>query len=266
MYDCRIKHATPEQLEEAAKPGKDKIKIGNYYYTVMKVHSRAKWGDATYLSNFTPLFTPLCIDGKLYVTVEHYYQSMKYNPDKRHIFEATGTVKTAKEAKNLGSKGPMMKMVGHALDFERWYGPSNDNEEDYFCIRTMKRALCARFNQDERFRNILLTPFLYFEHYEKKRGKFDPNKIPVWGCYTPKGHAKLGLDILGNLFNELAMFSGLNNYLEYNVDGKKYLNWTGFTVPPIKVLKLKYPRCNEQNGDWKKCNFKCKLKTKCNSH
>jgi predicted NAD-dependent protein-ADP-ribosyltransferase YbiA (DUF1768 family) len=260
MYDNRIQHANPQQLEEASLPGENKIKIGNYFYTVVKIHSQAKWGDALYLSNSTPLITPLCIDGKMYVTVEHYYQSMKYTPSKREMFEIKGSVKTAMEAKNLGCIASMKRMTGHTINFDEWHGPAKDNSEDYFCIRTMKKALCARFHQDERFRNILLTPFLYFEHYEKSKGKFDPDRIPFWGCYTQKG--KLSLDIVGNLFNELAMFSGIHNYLQYTVDGKQYLNWTGFTVPPIKVLKLKYPRCNEQNGDWK-CEFKCKQRSNC---
>ena len=65
-------------------------------------------------------------------------------------------------------------MFGYGLSMLKWKGPSEDNDEDYYCIRVMKKALWARFKQDNRFRNIVSQKDVSFEHYEKPQGFIQP--------------------------------------------------------------------------------------------
>ena len=56
--DGRILKATISEVEEARVASENKVKLGPFFYKVVKIHSRAKMGsDAAYCSNFTPLFT-----------------------------------------------------------------------------------------------------------------------------------------------------------------------------------------------------------------
>ena len=195
---------------------------------IIKFHSRAKEGsDEQYLSNFTHPKEGIVIDEVIYKSVEHYYQSMKYKPEHRGMFKGMDAeLTTAKLARSAGGKGAMRKMVGYGLSDIRWKGPSPDNDEDYLNIRIMKKALWARFKQDKRFHKIVMQKDVEFEHYQKPRGAFNPDKIPDWGCYYDAKHtkSKRGLNILGNLLNELnAYYERLPNYFEIN--GK--LNWSG---------------------------------------
>lgn len=244
--DGRILKATISEVEEARVASENKVKLGPFFYNVVKIHSRAKMGsDAAYCSNFTPLFTPLIIDGKEYISVEHYYQSQKFEKEDQREFECGGCVADAKQAKSVGSKGGMKKFLkkrnkSYSLDMNEW--TAND-KSDHHCIRVMKKALWARYKQDKRFRDIINKPFTIFEHYEKRRGKFSPDRVPVWGCYLPsdpnfKGK-KFGLNIMGCLMNEIAFFHHIPNYFEYTISEKKYLSWSGNVVAPMKHI---YPR------------------------
>ena len=226
-------------------------------------HSKAKPGsDEAYLSNFQLVPGGLVIDEVPYLTVEHYYQSMKFKDKDRGMFKGLDAELTsAKLAKSAGGMGVMRKMFGYGLAMVKWKGPSEDNDEDYYCIRIMKKALWARFQQDKRFREIVSQQDVHFEHYEKPRGSFNVNKIPEWGCYMDHKHTgmKRGLNILGNLLNELnAYHERLPNYFERNGT----LNWSGSS--DVSGLDwFPYPRNtfgllreNDKYGnDYKKCGY-----------
>jgi len=209
----------------------------------VKFHSKAKQGsDEAYLSNFQVIPGGVVIDEVQYISVEHYYQSMKFKPQHRAIFKGLDAeLQSPKQAKSAGSKGAMRKMVGYVCYDTRWKAASSSNDEDYCNIRVMKKALWARFQQDKRFQTIVMQPDVYFEHYQKPRGKFKPNRIPDWGCYLDKKNTGTvrGLNILGNLLNELnAFYERLPGYFE--TDGK--LNWSGSTPNVGGLNWFPYPR------------------------
>ena len=118
----------------------------------MLFFSRSKDEDARYIS--TMQVCEIVIDGKKYMSMEHYFQSQKYPPEKRHLFEKGGLYKMPKEAKRAGGKGGMKKNKCK-LNITQWNGMSKDNNNDFHRIYVMKRAICARFQQDKRFRDIL---------------------------------------------------------------------------------------------------------------
>ena len=267
LMDCRVHKATAGERIVASLASEKKVQIGNYWYTPVKLHSRAKLGsDAAYLSNFT-LMMPgheLLINGKQYVSVEHYFQAQKFKEKDRAPFQKGGSLDTAKKAKSAGCRGGMRKLLKkklrvkeYPLDLSKWNGPSEENVEDYKCIRIMKRALWARFCQDKRFREIVTTPFTIFEHYEKPRGK--AGKVPVWGCYfSTKMAKKWGMNVMGVLLNELAFYHNTKTYFQYAVEGKKYLNWSGYQAPPLHPgppIRMMYPRCTEHHQLWQQCGF-----------
>ena len=265
--DCRVHKATHGELILATLASENKVKIGSYWYTPVKLHSRAKMGsDAAYLSNFTPMLPgkELLIDGEKYISVEHYFQAQKFKKEHRAPFQKEGSLDSAKKAKSAGCRGGMKKLLKkklkvkeYSLNLSEWNGPSDENVEDYKCIRIMKRALWARFCQDKRFREIVTKPFTIFEHYEKPRGK--PGKIPVWGCYfSAKMAKKWGMNVMGVLLNELAFYHNTEKYFQYVVEGKKYLNWSGYNAPPLHPglpVRMMYPRCTEHHKVWRECGF-----------
>lgn len=229
---------------------------------IIKFHSRAKEGsDEQYLSNFTIVKDGIVIDEVPYKSVEHYYQSMKYKPEHRGMFKGLDAeLKTSKEARSAGSKGAMRKMVGYGLSDLKWKGASWDNDEDYYNIRVMKKALWARFQQDKRFREIVSEKDARFEHYQKPRGAFNPNRIPDWGCYFDAKHTKSlrGLNILGNLLNELNEFNAGPSFFEVN--GR--LNWSGETPEEEGKRWHPYPRNTfgemrgeKEDKEYKKCGY-----------
>lgn len=229
---------------------------------IIKFHSRAKEGsDEQYLSNFTIVKDGIVIDEVPYKSVEHYYQSMKYKPEHRGMFKGLDAeLKTSKEARSAGSKGAMRKMVGYGLSDLKWKGASWDNDEDYYNIRVMKKALWARFQQDKRFREIVSEKDVRFEHYQKPRGAFNPNRIPDWGCYFDAKHTKSlrGLNILGNLLNELNEFNAVPSFFEVN--GR--LNWSGETPEEEGKRWHPYPRNTfgemrgeKEDKEYKKCGY-----------
>lgn len=228
----------------------------------IKFHSKAKSGsNEQYLSNFQHVKDGIVIDEVPYISVEHYYQSMKYKPEHRGMFKGLDAeLTTSKQARSAGGKGNMRKMVGYGVSDVKWKGASWDNDEDYYNIRVMKKALWQRFKQDKRFREIILQKDITFEHYQKARGPFNPDKIPDWGAYYDKKHTQTtrGLNILGNLYNELNAFHEIEGYFE--IDGK--LNWSGSS----KGNDLKwfpYPRntygemrdADKYDEDYKKCGY-----------
>ena len=187
---------------------------------MVKFYSKSKDKDNRYLSNFQRCIPPLQIDGETYPSVEHWYQSQKYPAQLRHLFQTGGTFKEAKEAKRAGSKGVMAKHKVK-LNLKEWNGRSKSHPNEFHRIRVMKKGLWARFKQDKRFRDILSRPLTYFVHYEKKRGKFDPKRIPAWGTYKSKIGGWSGLNILGLLYIELAKFHNIPGWL-----GDKEVNWS----------------------------------------
>ena len=233
---------------------------------IIKFHSRAKEGsDERYLSTFTMPKEGIVIDEIPYKSVEHYYQSQKFKDEHQGMFKGLDAeLDTAKKAKSAGAKGNMRKAVGYTLSDITWKGPSPDNDEDYFNIRVMKKALWARFKQDKRFRKIVMQPDVRFEHYQKARGAFNPDKIPDWGCYYDAKHTKSmrGLNILGNLLNELnAYYERLPNYFE--IDGK--LNWSGCSSDVSGMSWFPYPRntygCmrgEKEDKEYLKCGYRVK--------
>ena len=113
----------------------------------IKFHSKAKPGsDEAYLSNFQLVPSGLVIDEVPYLTVEHYYQSMKFKDKDRGMFKGLDAELTsAKLAKSAGGMGAMRKMFGYGLSMVKWKGPSEDNDEDYYCM-SIKQISSATLN------------------------------------------------------------------------------------------------------------------------
>ena len=235
-YDSRNTYKKVKEMEEKTTKEKKTIKQKKYDfkaseiyargpdgYKMVQFYSRSKEYDAKYLS--TMQVCELNIDGRVYMSIEHYFQSQKYPPSKRVLFEKNGPFETPKQAKSGGSKGGMKKN-GCSLDLKVWNGISEQYPNEFHRIRVMKKAIWARFKQDKRFRDIICRPKTYFVHYEKKRGKYDPTKIPAWGSYKSKIGGWSGLNILGLLYIELARFHSIEGWL-----GNDKVNWT------IKVWK-----------------------------
>lgn len=228
-------------------------------YQMVQFFSRSKDKDAKYLS--TMQTCELVIDGKVYMSMEHYYQSQKYPADKRHLFEKNGKFASPKEAKSASSKSGMKKN-NVKLNLTAWNGMSQDYPNEFHRIRVMKKAIWARFKQDKRFRDILCRPKTYFVHYDKKRGKFNPKRIPSWGCYKSKDNGWCGLNILGLLYIEIARFHSIDNWLEKN--GK--LNWSikvwQRDNPPFKPWEKSHPliphRALTPRKEWKYGGFEVK--------
>lgn len=242
-YDARnVYKKNPEEAKTKKNKKKYNFKPSEVYargpngYKMVQFYSRSKDPDARYLSSMQSC--ELHIDGKTYMSMEHYFQAQKFPSNKRKIFEKDGEIKTAKEAKKAASKSGMKK-YNVTLDKKTWNGMSKEYPNEFHRIRVMKKAIWARFKQDKRFRDILCRPKTYFIHYEKKRGKYDPRNIPAWGSYKSKVGGWSGLNILGLLYIEIARFHSIKDWL-----GTDQVNWS------IKIWK---------NGDrpfkaWEKCH------------
>lgn len=118
---------------------------------------RSKHPDASYLSNMTP--ATIRVDGAEYPSVEHYFQSSKYAlsltdgagqgkanrlAEQFRVGKQFGKI-SPKDVKSKGGKGEMSKR-GVALDVVRWSAMRDV---------VMKKALCARVHDDQRFRVLL---------------------------------------------------------------------------------------------------------------
>ena len=191
----------------------------------MLFFSRSKDLDARYLS--TMQVCELIIDGRVYLSMEHYFQSQKYPLEKQYMFEKGGVYVLPKDAKRAGGKGGMKKNKC-ALDLDRWNGFSPENPNDFHRIRIMKKAIWARFKQDKRFRDILIGSEKPFVHYEKKRGKYDPTNIPAWGSYCSKVGGWTGLNVLGMLYTEIA-----EHYQDIEWLGDTKMKWLTSKNPSI---------------------------------
>lgn len=248
IYNAWQQSTTKDKKVEPERKGKEEGEVQQEMgpkdgQRTIKFHSKAKQGsDEAYLSNFQVIPNGIVIDDVPYISVEHYYQSMKFKPHDRGMFKGLDAeLQLPKLAKSAGSKGAMRKMFGYVCYDTRWKAASVSNDEDYCNIRVMKQALWARFQQDKRFKKIVMQSDVYFEHYQKPRGKFNPDKIPDWGCYLDKKNTGKvrGLNILGNLLNELnAFYERLPGYFEVN--GK--LNWSGSTPNVSGLNWFPYPR------------------------
>lgn len=252
FYDARNQNIKKEQKMEKKRKQKKEVAFKKSYdfknselysrgpegYEMVKFYSRSKDNDHKYLSTLQRCEPPLQIDGKTYPSVEHWYQSQKYPKNLWHLFQTGGEIKEPKQAKRAGSKSAMAKH-NVKLNLYEWNGMSSTHPNEFHRIRVMKKGLWARFKQDKRFRDILCRQYTYFVHYDKKRGRYDPKRIPAWGSYLSKVGGWSGLNILGLLYMELAKFHDIKGWL-----GETEVNWS------IKVWK---------SGDqpmkaWEKCH------------
>ena len=112
-------------------------------YQMVQFYSKSKDKDAKYLSTLQRCNPPLQIDGKGYISVEHYFQSQKYPFDKRYLFQVGGEIEDPKQAKRAGSKSGMAK-YGVKLDLDLWNGMSQTHPNEFYRIRVMKKAIHAR--------------------------------------------------------------------------------------------------------------------------
>jgi predicted NAD-dependent protein-ADP-ribosyltransferase YbiA (DUF1768 family) len=246
FHDARI--ATPSEVEKEHKNGESEVDsvpleatCKKNRYTILHFHSKAKpKSDEAFLSTYA--ICNLVIDGAIYPTVEHYFQSKKFKvPDQWRFKGSKAKFRTAKEANSAGKRGTMRRLFGYSPSMIKWKGPSDDNDEDYYNIRVMKKALWTRWTQDKRFQAILKVPGRLFELYEKRtcRGV----TIQEWGRDTDKQTSvSMGLNILGNLYNELACFHDIDGFFECVVDGRTVFNWSGSTPHHGKLFYFPYPR------------------------
>ena len=226
-------------------------------YEMVQFFSKAKDKNYRYLSTLQRCDPPLQIDGKTYPSVEHWFQSQKYPQQYWHLFQTGGEIKEPKQAKKAGSKGGMAK-YNLTLDLNKWNGMCKSHPNEFHRIRVMKKGLWARFKQDKRFRDILCTPFTYFVHYEKKRGRYDPKRIPAWGSYKSKLGGWSGLNVLGLLYMELARFHNIEGWL-----GDTKVNWSikvwSSGKKPMKAWEKSHPliphRALTPRKEWKYGGF-----------
>ena len=106
-YDSRNSYKKEQEMEKEGKKKKKAIKQKKYNfkssevyargpdgYKMVLFYSRSKDPDARYLSSMQPC--ELYIEGKTYMSMEHYFQSQKYPPNKRVLFEKNGPFETPK--------------------------------------------------------------------------------------------------------------------------------------------------------------------------
>lgn len=158
----------------------------------IQFYSRSK--ENSYLSNFQVCPQPLCIESKLYASVEHYFQSKKVREEDQVRFTINGVYGTCpKTARKQGSKGGMakngMKLVKH------WDSICSDGE--LYRIKVMKKALQARYEQDDRFKKMIDGPY-FFVHFENCRGGRS-----FWGACKTKKRGWVGKNVLGLLMGEI---------------------------------------------------------------
>ena len=125
------------------------------------------------LSNFYA--APFSLDGKTWPSVEHYFQAMKFPTDPAYQ-ETIRQIKTPQSAKSLGSSK------------EHPIRPDWDSVRE----EVMKKALEAKFTQNEALKQILLST------KGKELGEASPTDI-YWGI----GKARKGQNRLGKLLMEL---------------------------------------------------------------
>lgn len=220
-----------EQKRKRKKMGKTKQKVSKNK-NEGPFHSKASTEKGVFLSNFQLIPGGLIIDGYSYPTVEHYYQSHKFPKEHRSRFQNRSM--TAVEAKRAGCKGSMKKL-GLALDMKKWNCMDmvpDENKKfnfeyntDRFFIRVMKRALWERYKQDRRFRDYIDNHEGPFEHFEKKRGKYNPKNPPYWGCYTERKYTngeKVGRNVLGTLYCCLRDNNDFRGFFEDNNGNLKW--------------------------------------------
>jgi hypothetical protein len=125
------------------------------------------------LSNFYA--APFSLDGKTWPSVEHYFQAMKFPTDPAYQ-ETIRQIKTPQSAKSLGSSK------------EHPIRPDWDSVRE----EVMKKALEAKFTQNEALKQILLST------KGKELVEASPTDI-YWGI----GKARKGQNRLGKLLMEL---------------------------------------------------------------
>jgi len=130
-------------------------------------------------------------DGKIYPTVEHAYQALKYTcTNKPELVEMVRKLDTPEKAKSAGGKGGMSKQ-GAVLDIECW-----NNKKD----KIMQDLVKSKIERHSAIRDILKTAkeqHILLVHFSR----FDME----WGAHVDTdGKIKKGENKLGVLFNEFA--------------------------------------------------------------
>lgn len=131
-------------------------------------------------SNFAP--TPVTINGLLYPTTEHYFQSMKFIDTDPEYAEIVRLAKTPGESKKLG------KSREHPIDPD-W---SNSKKGEGKSIMVMRRALLSKALQHQKFREMLLST-----------GTAHIIEASPFDSYWGEGRDKKGKNMLGVLLMEL---------------------------------------------------------------
>ena len=162
----------------------------------IKFFSRSSNPDHKYLSNFTK--SSIKIGPKIWPSVEHYFQAMKYNNlikiyknfnkdneiIKFTLYGKYGALPASKIKKYGGKKH--MEGLGVTLNLKIWNTVKRN---------IMIRAIKERFNCDFKFRSILLDlaqQNICLLHHEYSKN------TPYWGCYYDKGGEKfIGKNNLG---------------------------------------------------------------------
>ncbi|MAT62918.1 MAG: hypothetical protein CL881_03875 [Dehalococcoidia bacterium] len=181
-----------QDIEEARSSNDEVYSTG--HGRAMQFYSKSKYLDAKYLSNFQMHWTKLHIDGKLYWSVEHYFQAQKVRDEDQVRFTTEGEYGNCpKMAKKQGSKGGMKKN-GLKL-IPEWDSVCPDGTP--YRVKVMKKGLKARYEQDSRFRRIIDGPY-YFVHFENCRGGRS-----FWGACKTKKRGWVGRNVLGLLMGEI---------------------------------------------------------------
>lgn len=122
--------------------------------------------ELSFLSNFH--MASMVIDGKLWMSVEHYYQAQKFVAADAALAESIRTVPTPRLAKNMGSAAANKGKLSKSWDKDR--------------VDVMRRALAAKFRDNRKLRERLIATAPAVLHEDSPTDAF-------WGV---KGEDQLG--------------------------------------------------------------------------
>lgn len=181
---ARLRSPSPEKPRS---PSPARLPSPPKYTSTIQFHSKAKQFQE--LSNFADFSVEY--DGKIYPTVEHAYQALKYTcTNKPELVEMVRKLDTPEKAKSAGGKGGMSKQ-GAVLDIECW-----NNKKD----KIMQDLVKSKIDRHSAIRDILKTAkeqHIFLVHFSR----FDME----WGAHVDTdGKIKKGENKLGVLFNEFA--------------------------------------------------------------
>jgi len=138
----------------------------------MALHFNSKSSEWGFLSNM--FHSPMIIDGKEYLTVEHWFQSQKFtNRDRQEFIRQCSS---PFEAKKLGSQRD----------------PSFRSDWTTFRDEVMRKGLRAKFEQNSNLRDRLLGT-----------GSLELKEDAPWDSYWGTGRSGNGRNQMGKLLMEL---------------------------------------------------------------